>query len=187
MQAAMADIVIRVLDSGLGARLHDQEPTDLVVTPQMSMPQVISAILGKLGPNRLDRLAIFAHGYVRYHDQTLQMSNVGGFGVQLGKEDLKFGTVDQFARLKGRFAPGGRIDMFACQVADTAAPDGPARSGAALMSRLAAVTGVAVRASDSVHKYQHNAYLGTIDRGDWEGNVFLFKPDGSKVPELVSR
>ena len=61
------------------------------------------------------------------------------------------------------------------------------RSGAALMSRLAAVTGVAVRASDSVHKYQHNAYLGTIDRGDWEGNVFLFKPDGSKVPELVSR
>jgi hypothetical protein len=185
--AAMADIVIRVLDSGLGPRLFDQEPTDLVVTPQMTMPQVISAILAKLGGNRMSRLAIFAHGYVRYHDQQLQMSNLGGLGVQLGKDDLGFGSVDHFAALKGRFAPGGQIDMFACQIADTASADGPARSGAALMSRLAAAAGVPVRASDSVHNYRRNAYLGTIDRGDWEGNVFLFKPDGSTTPELVSR
>ena len=183
----MPGIVVRVLDSRLGDRLFNREPSDLIVTPTMPMRDIVNAILGKLGGRSLGRLDILAHGYYTQHDARLRMSNVGGQGVMLGKENLGFDTVGAFAALKPRFDIDGRIDMFACQIADHVSADGPAKSGEALMRELARVAGVVVRASDSAHNFQRNAYLGTIDRGTWEGAVYLFYPDGRKVEELVSR
>jgi len=186
-RSEMAGIVVRVLDTRLGDRLYDQEPTDLIVTAQMPIAQIVGAIVGKVGGRRLDRLAIFAHGLYRRYDERLQYSHLAGVAVQLGKEDLDFSTVAEFARLKPCFAPGGQIDMFACNMAETKSADGPARSGAGLMRRLAALTGATVRTSDGVHNYRRITYLGAIDRGVWEGNIFLFRPDGRQELELVSR
>jgi hypothetical protein len=78
------------------------------------------------------------------------------------------------------------IDIYACSAAEDASQGNDfTGNGRALMKESAGWTDATVRASDSVQMYDAGvrSFLGFswydgADFGDWEGNVWMFSPDG---------
>ncbi len=117
----------------------------------------------------LKKLIVMCHGY--------EASGRGGFGLQLGAEGLTLATVDLFTKLKGLVKS---IIIYACAAADTA----PGRrmttgDGGLLMSRLAVRASCYVVASSTAQIYTYGS-KSPIDFGSWEGDVYLFGPNGNK-------
>ena len=190
----MANIELRVLDTRIGARFKRPRPSDIVVGTSTPLTTLFTRITTTLGSNRLSRLSICCHGYeAGIADPRQMMSRVGGgFGLQLGSDDLTFDTVGAFSALSGKFAPGGMMDVYACAAADDSSTTGFTGNGRLLMRELAGQVGATVRASDSVQMYSagvvqttlfgytiYSEYEG-VDFGEWEGNVWLFLTDGSR-------
>jgi len=123
------------------------------------------------GSGGIKKLVIMAHGY--------ESGGRGGFGIQLGKEGLTLKTVDRFAPLKGLLKS---IILYSCAVADTA----PGRrmtdgDGGLLIARLAARTQAYVVASSATQMYiPGTSAASPINFGSWEGDVYLFGPNGNK-------
>jgi hypothetical protein len=123
------------------------------------------------------RLRILCHGYEDPHGH-------GGYGLQLCREGLKLGTVNQLQPLNGDL--GYYIKIYACAAADVA--PGHAKKvgdGRMLCSRIASITGTGVFAADATQYYSNSTLFGLIskpiDFGAWEGNLLEFNAAGTLV------
>ena len=184
----MANIELRVLDTRIGARFREPRPSDIIVGSATPFSTMFRRITTALGSNKLRRLSICCHGKEwGVSDPRVAMSRMGGgFGLQLGATDLGWNTVGDFSVLDGKFASNGMLDIYACSAAeDTSDGTGFTGNGRLLMRELAGNIGATVRASDATQYYRHGprSFLGIswysgVDFGDWEGNVWLFTPDG---------
>lgn len=190
----MAAVELRVLDTRIGARFKRPRPTDIIVGTSTTLTRLFDRVTAALGSNRLSRLSVCCHGYEGgVADERMAMSRMGGgFGLQLGQDDLTFDTVGAFNALSGRFMAGGQMDIYACAAAEDSSSTGFTGNGRLLMRELAGQINATVRASDSIQLYNHGVVTTTVfgipvfseyegvDFGDWEGNVWLFLPDGSR-------
>jgi hypothetical protein len=126
------------------------------------------------GSGKIKRLIIMAHGY--------EVSHRGGYGIQLGAEGLTLKTVDFFAELKGLVTS---IVLFSCSAADTAPGKKMlAGDGNLLIARLAARTQAYVVASSDTQYYSPGNKSKPLDFKSWEGDVYLYGPNGQRQPVL---
>ena len=203
----MEAIQMRAMDYRVASKINDRGPYDVLVTESMSVAGAVSAIVSKIGSHKVSRLTLISHGYneiVEGNEVPAYSVSVvlpgppdvsqppanfskvyGGYGLEFGNDDLSMETAPAFGRLDGAFTDGGLIVVFGC----AAAGSGPylnqrlTGDGPALMKALARFAGVPVRASDSLQDVKFNFYLGTADRGPWNGRTFLFMPDGRQIDE----
>jgi hypothetical protein len=124
--------------------------------------------------NSLNRYIIMCHGYE-------DGAGHGGFGLQLGAENLTFTTVPCFRALRGLV---NVIVLFSCAAADVApGANHTSGDGAWLCTQLAVITQARVVASSATQLYTYGGGLfsvSPIDFGKWEGDVFEFSPNGNK-------
>jgi hypothetical protein len=123
------------------------------------------------GAGGLRKFIIMAHGYAS--------GGRGGYGIQLGQEGLTLKTVDLFELLKGQVKS---IILYSCAAADTAPGKRMSSAdGNLLVSRLAVRTGAYVVASSAFQVYTYGGSKNQpIDFGSWEGDVYLYGPNGNR-------
>ncbi len=186
----MANIELRVLDTRIGARFDKPRPSDIIVGSTTPLSDVVDKIVNAVGSDQLSKLSICCHGYESgLENEETAMSRVGGgFGIELGAEGMTWQTVSVFSALDGKFAPGGILEIYSCAAAeDTTDGTGFTGNGRLLMRELAGYVDAIVRASDTIQMYTAGVvgfgpftWYSGVDFGDWEGNVWLFMPDGSR-------
>jgi hypothetical protein len=127
----------------------------------------------------IDDLYVLAHGRVN------EKTNHGGYGVALGKDEIKLCNVDRWVDVNGSI---GHIYLLACAAADTdyetVGIGAATGDGLTLCSKLARYSGALVTASDAIQYYYRGMwgiFGDTIDFGDWEGTVYTWDPGGSCV------
>ena len=188
-------VSIRVLDSRIGSSFKNIQNTDIPVMDD-SLDDIIGDIIEVAGSKKISSLGLYCHGIgkIIYQNCTMVCAAHGGYGLQLGADDLTFSNIGKLTRLAGRFAPGAVMDIYSCAAADS----GPAESsfsghGVQLMLEIAANTGVLVRASGTIQTYQTTtttfsmAPSMNVDFGEWEGTVWLFDPKtGKKSKDSVN-
>jgi len=186
-------VTVRVLDTRIGARFNRPRPSDIIVGSATGLANVVKQIVDAAS-DKIERLSICCHGYeTGIQSQTAQMSRMGGgFGLQLGSDDLTYQTVAAFQPLNGKFTTNAMIDIYACAAADDSSDgQGFTGNGRMLMRELAGWTGATVRASDTPQMYtagvvddtflgiKYGSHYEGVDFGQWEGNVWIFPADGS--------
>jgi hypothetical protein len=186
----MASIELRVLDTRIGARFDKPRSSDIIVGSTTPLDDIIDKIVSGVGSNQLSKLSICCHGYESgiENEVTAMSKPGGGFGLQLGGDDLTWKTVSAFSALGGKFTSNGILEIYACAAAeDTTEGTGFTGNGRLLMRELAGNVNATVRASDAVQYYSAGVtgigpftWYNGVDFGDWEGNVWLFLPDGSR-------
>lgn len=130
---------------------------------------------------RLDTLFILCHGLYQWEENNqLQASiAVGGYGLQLCKQNLTLGTVDVVSnQIKGLV---DNIVLFACGSASTQS-NNPAQRDQTFCKKLAEKTKAVVYGADRMQVYF--PMLGTksaMNFAEWEGTVYRFDPDGKTV------
>jgi hypothetical protein len=187
----MAEIILRVLDTRIGARFKNPKPSDIIVGSATRLSTVMDQIVKAVGSNKLRTLSVCCHGYeAGVADERSAMSyQGGGFGLELGADNLTWETVSAFSALNGKFASKGILEIYSCAAAqDSSGGNGFTGNGRLLMRELAGHAGATVRASDTVQEYTAGvvdiwvaSWYEGVDFGEWEGNVWLFTPDGSRT------
>ncbi|WP_128548718.1 hypothetical protein [Larkinella soli] len=142
----------------------------------------------------ISRLYIMCHGYAGGNDFEMVSADVGGLGLQLGRDSLTLGNVRVVAPLRNRVQ---RIIIYACAAADNSmARYSPAADGHRLMGELAYYSGAYVVAADRIQWYSRVTVSGSfsyiggrgdtnmIDFGAWEGTVYEFPPDAGAPRQL---
>jgi hypothetical protein len=130
-------------------------------------------------------LAIACHGYMTHsYDNASNTELRGGQGLQLCRESLLVDNVNAASALSGYFS---RIWLMACGPAGTLV-----HTSRPFCRELAHYANTPVIASDTAQRYHPGTYdeAARISRqvlrfGNWEGNVYLFTPDGN-VTEFTS-
>jgi hypothetical protein len=124
----------------------------------------------------LNRYIIMCHGFE-------DGAGHGGYGLQLGAENLTLSTVTSFRTLRGLVSV---VIVFSCAAADVApGANHTSGDGAWLCTQLAVMTQAKVVASSATQTYTYSdssyrIFRSPIDFGKWEGDVFEFSPDGNK-------
>lgn len=127
-------------------------------------------------PGLIDEIRIMCHGYAGYNTAAQMSGDFGGYGLQLGSDDL---TLNNYQDWYGIAGTTNRIVVYSCAAADTQPEnEGQIGDGMRLMGYLACVTGARVFAADRIQWYT-GASSGSIDFGAWEGQLYRFDPDGS--------
>lgn len=161
------------------------------------MKHLFQQMKTNVGRNKITMLSIFAHGYAEPGEDGKLYD---GFGMQFCKEDLIMETAYNFAMLDGFFANKELgITLSGCGV--TAQQRFRAENGDTMIGfgeRLckgiaqAASTGVKASTSlqvtetdpDQVRRNNRGLpelFRGCTDPGPWEGEVWIFTPDGKKA------
>lgn len=130
-------------------------------------------------------LVIACHGYMTNEfDNMTNTEPRGGLGLQLCLESLLVGNVNRASMLKGYFS---KIWLMACGPAGTLI-----HTSRPFCRELAFYTETPVIASDTAQRYHPGDYNAATNVcrevlrfGNWEGNVYLFTPDGN-VTEFTS-
>jgi hypothetical protein len=128
---------------------------------------------------KINTLFILCHGYAGQNDKAQVCMDVGGMGLELGKEDVVHSNVNLWTAIKGKV---DNIVVYACGAGDTQpGNEGTEADGKYLMGALAIHTNAAVYAADRIQWYDtHNGLKdGRFDFGDWEGHLWAFSPNGS--------
>jgi hypothetical protein len=176
---------------GFGPSAHHT----IVVDQATPMPDLMRRIKSVVDYPRtkIGMLIIAAHGYAergadgKAHD---------GFGMQLCKEDLDMQSVHYFRALEGLFESHDLgITLLGCGVAAqerVSMAGGVSRVGFGerLCKAIAVATVTGVMASSNLQNVTSGQLtqringrietLDTMDPGPWEGNVWIFTPDGTK-------
>jgi hypothetical protein len=159
------------------------------------MPDMMRQVKNALDyPKRkIGMLTIAAHGYA---ETARDGTTHDGFGMQLCKEDLDMNSVHFFRMLDGLFESRELgITLLGCGVAAQrrimTAAGVKMGFGEKLCKAICAGTSTGVMASTSVQKISEGTItqrLGgrietvkAFDPGSWEGEVWIFRPDGSKT------
>ena len=133
---------------------------------------------------RLRRLHILCHGYESHDIEDLQQCVVdarGGFGLQLGKDNLDLNNYGLTVSWKNLV---DEIVLFACAPADS--PNtGKDGDGRRFCGYIALLTGAKVIGARDTQYYGHANDAQPIDFGKWEGPVYEFStanPMGVTIP-----
>lgn len=128
---------------------------------------------------RINAMFVLCHGYAGYDLNARVSMDAGGMGLQLGREGIRHSNVAAWRAISGAV---DNIVVYACAAADTQ-PDnvGTTADGKYLMGALAIYTGAAVYAADRIQWYNtyHGLKNGAYNFGIWEGQLWLFPPDGT--------
>jgi hypothetical protein len=130
---------------------------------------------------RLDTLFVLCHGLYQWEENAqLQASiPVGGYGLQICKQNLTLGNVDVVGNLVR-----GLIDnivLFACGSASTQS-NNAAQRNQSFCKKLANKTGAVVYGADRMQVYTPGLDVQKpMNFADWEGTVYRFDPDGVGV------
>jgi hypothetical protein len=212
--ADILPINMRVLDGELGDKISDAGSHDFVVPNTFMINDVVVRIRARAGCNPINSLTLICHGIgimvygdrdvtetgrtvvlpgIKRSDPSESICRVyGGYGLRLGKEDLGLKNVCSFAALRGHFSSNGVIIIFGCAAADTGPtltyPDGSnlTGDGPKLMRILASHTGASVIAAARIQNAYQNWYLKTADRVAFNGDTYLFTPDGRQMRNAAS-
>jgi hypothetical protein len=159
--------------SGSGVRLYR-------TNQHISLNWTLSHIAGDArGHGGIGELHIMCHGYEGVVGVNNQSQIRGGFGLQLGREDIDLGNVAVFSALAGQVQI---ITIHACATADTVPG---VSNGRQLCREIAAYTGAEVIAAVRTQEYTYyRDGSGRIDFGAWEGPVFRFSPNGTTMPHF---
>lgn len=185
---------LRMMDTRIGRKFASPRPTDMLCSSLTTLNTIVAEIVKTAGSQKIGGLGLYAHGDMKqiYEDCSLTCSLRGGYGISLGREKLVRETVEKLAPLKGKFAKGGVLEIFACGAADDGPDDAKLNgNGIELMRAIAFTTGVTVRAADRLQVYmaQSKGAIGNIDVdfGDWEGTVWLFDPEtGTRSRDMAN-
>ena len=140
--------------------------------------QIIKSLAGK---GKIPTLFILCHGFAGYNERAQMSGDMGGMGLQLGKEDMRHANVGRGRVSKNKVE---RIVIYSCGAADTQkGNEGTTADGKYLMGALALTVNCEVYAADRIQWYKVTG--GNIDFGKWEGPVWLFPPDGSGALPVV--
>lgn len=135
---------------------------------------------------RLDgeqNLYILCHGYAGRSKRGLVCGDMGGEGLELGREGVMHTNVSRWTAIRGDVA---NIVVHSCGAADTQVENvGSNADGKYLMGALALHTGAMVYAGDRIQWYMGST--GTINFGKWEGTLWKFEPSGSFAPAPGNR
>jgi len=130
---------------------------------------------------------ILCHGYAGASSRGLVCGDMGGMGLQLGREDLLHTNVSRWTAIRGAVSS---IVVYSCGAADTQPENrGSIADGRYLMGALAIHTRATVYAADRIQWYtmRGGGSNGTINFGNWEGTLFKFEPNGSFAPAVGNR
>jgi hypothetical protein len=162
-------------------RLLGKTPARYNYVMQISNKTSLRHIIGTVAHygriHRLSPLHILCHGYEANWDLGSQMSVQdahGGFGLQLGRDNLTLFNVSQTADWKKLV---DLIVIFACAPADTGPNNaGTWGDGRRFMGELALWSGARVIAAKETQYYNDSSGAKTIDFDPWEGPVSEFSP-----------
>jgi hypothetical protein len=185
-------------------RFSHPQPNFYTISPSEAPGPFFDTVIKKLGSDKIEMLSIYAHG-IAMEDKT---GIHGGFGIELGSEDITLANADSlFRRFNGKFQSALLgIELVGCAVAEKSKV-GPANQvsvgdGIALCEAIAAAAGTCVRASSSAQRFDEISQFTTsvpdrttvvgrvsrdgvvMDPGPWEGNVWIIS---SKNRKLISR
>ncbi len=172
-------------------RLHGKTPTRYNYVMQINQNTTLRHIVGTVAHygriRRLDELHILCHGFEATWNLSRQMCMPqahGGFGLQLGKDNLSLFNVSQLRAWKNLI---GTIVVFACAPADTAPGNqGTYGDGKRFMGEMALWSAAHVIAARDTQYYNDASGRTTIDFGGWEGPVYDFSdatPNGQVVSD----
>lgn len=173
----------------------DGSPYQIVVDGQSCLSDVLAKIKSKAGQDKIGMLSILAHGYGR---KGADGKEYGGFGVEFCKEDITLKTAKDFSVLRELFADTALgIELIGCGAAaqyrfKTAEGRWVVGFGWRLCKLIAASAKTGVKASTELQKVSIGDYYYTrrvhgvptkvtvkcADAGAWEGQVWIFTPDG---------
>jgi hypothetical protein len=168
-------------------RLNGSTPNwDGVSGFSVSKNDTIERILGWVAAayrshGQMEELGIMAHGYTKTYGPGMVF---GGYGVQLGKDEIKMTNVHKWRAVRGM---AKRIIVYACNTAEVdpfAKPFGKGGGdGRQLCRQLANASDTPVMAAVRSQSYGYGVpgfgHWNEIKFGDWEGPVFLFLPNGT--------
>jgi hypothetical protein len=152
------------LDDGQSPPKPLNPPQSSVLTWTVNRGDTLSNILGSAADladasGKLDAVHIMAHGNKAF--------------VQLGADNISWSNVDQFTKLNGK---ARCIVIFSCLVGGDESRD---NSHSALGGAIAVLTEAKVLVCKEVQWYGWSSNNRTIDFGNFDGEVYLYYPDGS--------
>jgi hypothetical protein len=174
-----------------GAPSHQLIRVDGATPMPNMMRQIRNAV--DYPKSKIRMLIIAAHGYA---EEAIDKTTHDGFGMQLCQEDLDMNSVHFFRMLDGLFESHELgITLLGCGVAAqkrVMTKNGPKMGfGEKLCKAICAGTATGVMASTSVQKIFQGQItqrirdqietVTALDPGPWEGDVWIFRPDGSKT------
>jgi len=142
---------------------------------------------------RIDRFSLYAHGYAMEDSKRIAH---GGYGLQLGKDDLTVENAEAaFSLLNGKFDPeNGVIELVGCAIAVTSRVGVNIGDGIKLCEIISkAAGGVCVRASSDKQSFDNTTFTEKSvssssaptgvesDPGPWEGNVWNIRVRNGKT------
>jgi hypothetical protein len=190
---------ITVTDTRLAQRLVNygaSHQRHIQVDAKTSMPELMRKIKESLDypNNKIAMLIIAAHGY---SVTGMDGGHFQGFGMQLCDTGLDIKSVHFFRALDGLFADADLgITLLGCGAAAQSrviTKNGGVEMGFGerLCKAMAQATSTGVMASSDVQRAEFGeiterikgnvATTQVIDPGGWEGDVWIFKPDGTKI------
>jgi Domain of unknown function (DUF4347) len=123
---------------------------------------------------KLEDLSIMCHGYVS------ATNGMGGHGLKLGKDGVYQSNISKWSAINGMV---NWVIVYACNVAEVDPAVQPSQgNGQQLCSQMAAMTGATVIAPLKTQFYRttwKGRHLREIDFGDFEGPLYMFRPDGA--------
>ena len=170
-------------------RLKGRTPTRYNYVMQIDQTTTLRHIIGTVAHygrmRKLTALHILCHGFEANWDIGAQMSVPaahGGFGLQLGRNNLTLFNVSQTAAWRNLV---DLIVVFACAPADTGPGNrGTYADGKRFMGEFALWSQSRVIAARDTQFYNDASGRTTIDFGAWEGPVYEFSsatPDGQVI------
>jgi hypothetical protein len=170
-------------------RLMGKPPTRynyvMQLAPTVSIDHIVGTVAHYGRIRKLAPLHILCHGFEANWDVgagACMPQAHGGFGLQLGRDNLTLFNVSKTAQWRGLVE---LIVLFACAPADV----GPGNAntyadGKRFLGELALWSGARVIGGRDTQYYNDATGAQTIDFGDWEGPVYEFSPanpDGTVV------
>lgn len=128
--------------------------------------------------SKLDKLFIMCHGYGESIASRVRGIDgfSGGFGLQLGSEDVTIETVNLWSSIRNKVKD---IIVYACAAAEVSSlRDESDGDGRLLMTQLAEITNANVYASENIQYY----YTEMMEFGWWDGSLYRFTPKGEVTP-----
>ena len=198
--ATSSPINIRVLDGDLGQKLPEMKQYDFVIPKTFSIENTVMAIYDGLKGRKVSRMTLICHGAgemthgelavrtgatvvlpgTRSHYANEVCKIYGGYGLFLGKDQLTLENYHPFWQLNSCFTDKAVLEICGCAAADVGPTvGGISGDGRRLMSKLASVTGISVRAPLLLQRVEQNWYLGIADRTAFVGPTYLFDPSGN--------
>ena len=126
----------------------------------------------------IDTLYVLCHGLYTWEENVqLQASiPIGGYGLQLCKQNLTLSTVDMVGTLVNGLIRN--MVLFACGAASTQSNNATQRDQT-FCRMLAKKTGAVVYGADRMQVYYPMAGTKSpMNFAEWEGTVYRFDPDG---------